>query len=136
MAKLTPEAIAKAGTEHAEQSAFFHWAAIQGQVDPRLKLMFAIPNGGLRTKRTASRLRAEGAKAGVLDIMFPVASRGYHGMFIEMKIEMYRNHEGGGCSDKQLQWIDDLRAQGYHCVVAYSWLDAATHLCEYLQPEA
>ena len=133
MTLIDPQTIANAGTEHAEQCAFFHWSAINAQIDPRLRLMFAVPNGGLRKKTTAARLKAEGARAGVPDIIFPVAISPYHGLFIEMKLEKFRNRNNGGCSDQQLQWMADLKKEGYFCEICYSWLEAATLVCNYLQ---
>lgn len=132
---IDPQTIANAGTEHAEQSALFHWAAINAQRDPRLARMFAIPNGGLRSKRTASRLKAEGAKAGVLDIFLPVPVGPYHGFFIEMKLSKYENHKNGGCSDEQVDWYTYFQSQNYFCKICYSWLDAANAICNYLQAD-
>lgn len=132
---IHPQTIANAGTESAEQCAFFHWAAINSQTDPRLRLLFAVPNGGLRKKSTAERLKREGAKSGVPDIFFPVAIEPYHGLFIEMKLEKYRTRKNGGCSDNQLKWISNLRDQNYFCQICYSWLDAAELICKYLKAD-
>lgn len=82
---MTPEQVAKSGTEHAHQSAVFCWASQQIEIYPCLKWMFAIPNGGNRDPVTAARLKAEGVKSGVSDICLPFPRRGYHSFFIEMK---------------------------------------------------
>lgn len=72
-------------TEHDDQVALFEWTLYNTGRWPELRYMFAVPNGGLRKKATAGKLKAEGAKAGVPDICLPVARGGYHGLYIEMK---------------------------------------------------
>ena len=97
MAMPTPESLAKAGSEHAEQTALFCWAALpEVRAEyPVLELMFAIPNGGERNKIVAGNLKAEGVKAGVLDIFLPVPSKGWHGLFIEMKVAGIKLEDAG-----------------------------------------
>jgi len=114
-------------TESQEQQALFEWAAYAQGKYPELALMLAIPNGGHRHKATAGRLKAEGVKAGVPDIMLPVARCGYHGLFIEMK-----RASGGKLSQDQKRWLDELYAQGYACVVCTSWETAKKHIEQYL----
>lgn len=148
---MTPEQLAKSGTEHAHQRALFAWAALNVGNDPRLALMFAIPNGGARDKITAGKLKAEGVKAGVPDIFLPVPGVRwvppdigvpiYHGLFIELKkpaVKLKRGPNGpgpwdhGGVSDEQKAHLDALTAQGYKCVVCYSWYEAANQIKLYL----
>jgi hypothetical protein len=124
---MKPEQAAKSGSEHGEQVALFIWAQTLWAREPRLKLMFAIPNGGLRDKITAARLKAEGVKSGVPDIMLPVQSRGFAGLFIELK-----KAKGGVVSDAQTSWKDDLTAQGYFVAVCYGWTDAMECIQWYL----
>jgi len=68
---MKPETLAKAGTEHAHQAALFCWAAHSTQIYPELLWLFAVPNGGQRNIVTAVRLRAEGVRSGVSDIILP-----------------------------------------------------------------
>lgn len=78
-------------TEHAEQSAVISWARMSAGRYPCLRWLHAIPNGGARaeSKRLAAirgaQLKAEGVTKGVSDLFLPFASRGYHGLYIEMK---------------------------------------------------
>ena len=65
------------------QQACVKWFRLQY---PKLTI-FAIPNGGNRDAITGAILRAEGALAGVADLLLMRASHGYHGLFIEMKSE-------------------------------------------------
>ena len=48
-------------------------------------LLFAIPNGGQRNIITATRLKAEGALAGVSDLFLSIPKKGFAGFYIEMK---------------------------------------------------
>lgn len=73
--------------------------------------IFHIPNGGSRNKREAKNLKRQGVRAGVPDLFVPVARRGRHGLFIEMKSDT------GRPTDKQLEWIGLLNDQGYMAVV-------------------
>lgn len=125
---ITPEQLAANPSEHSQQTALFCWAAQNSNVIPELQLLFAIPNGGLRDKITASRLKAEGVRSGVPDIFWPVAVsswRAYHGLFIEMKAQK------GVASANQEQWLIDLRAQGYACAVAHSYERARDVILNY-----
>jgi hypothetical protein len=137
MPALTPESLAKADTEHAQQCALFCWAALPDvqALYPELKLMFAIPNGGERNRIVAAQLKAEGVKAGVLDIFLPVprltyVTRWYHGMFIEMKIKSNKP------TKEQNAFAEAAQAQGYYCVLAYSWEHARDEIIHYLKSGA
>lgn len=53
---------------------------------PSLRMnLFAVPNGGVRSKRTAYILKGEGVVSGVSDLILLVANAGHHGLCIEMK---------------------------------------------------
>ena len=116
---MTPEQLAKANTEHAHQVALMAWCAINFRRLPKLKLLFAIPNGGERNPIVAARMKAEGVRSGVPDLMLPVARHGMHGLFIEMK-----KPRTGTVSEKQDQWHNDLRGEGFAVAVCYGWQEA------------
>ena len=132
MSVITPEQLAAPGTEHAHQTALFAWAALNVGRFPELALLFAIPNGGERNKIVAARLKAEGAKAGMLDMMLPVARQGMHGLFIELKRPSSVGKRKGLTSDKQDFWIDELHKQGYGACSCIGWEDARDILVLYL----
>ncbi len=92
--------------------------------------MFAIPNGGYRTKATAGKRAAEGLKAGVWDIYLPRSSKGYHGLFLEMKWGK------NTLTPAQKEFGDYATQQGYCCKVAYSAEEAIEIIDEYLGSEA
>ena len=112
--------------EHEEQVALFNWAAYNVRKYPCLEYMFAIPNGGHRHISVAKKLKAEGVKAGVLDIMLPFASKRYHGLFIEMKFGRNKT------TDQQNKYINHLTENKYCVAVCYNWEDAADVIKLYL----
>ena len=89
------------------------WAVLQPP-ESGIRLMMHIPNGGYRKPSEAARFRALGVRAGVPDILLPVARGGYHGLWIELK-----RRRGGRVSDEQSGWLDALKRQGYACAVCH-----------------
>ena len=92
--------------EHAEQVRLIAW--VDTFFPDYGKFLYAVPNGGLRDPRVAIRLKAEGVRPGVPDLVFAQARGVYHGLFIEMK-----RQAGGRLSTEQKEWRDRLLAQGY-----------------------
>ncbi len=127
MSIAQPADLAKAGSEHAHQVAVFAWAALNFTKYPELRMLFAIPNGGLRNKITAANLKAEGVRAHVPDIFLPVARGPWHGLFIEMK------KEGGRVDPGQTEFIAKLRDLGYGASVCVGWQKAVQVLIQYLE---
>lgn len=113
-------------TEHDHQRTLIEWTAANRQAHPELRLLFAIPNGGQRSKAAAGKLKAEGVKAGVPDLFLPVARWGFSGLFLEMKA-------GEGKPTKnQKRWLADLFREGYAWAICWTWEQAAQTLVEYL----
>lgn len=95
-------------TEEQEQAYVIQWREIMMNQYPELRRLIHIPNGGLRSKTEAVRLKRVGVKAGVSDLFFASPHGGYHGLWIEMK----RKHDGK-LSASQKEWLEDMRAAGY-----------------------
>lgn len=141
---MTPEAFhgkaaGKAMTEDGHQSVLFQWANLATAKHPELRWLYAIPNGGLRSKATAGRLKAQGVKAGYPDIGLDVARHGFHGLRIELKVPEVKAIPGatkrkppGRTSPEQDAWLEQLRTQGYRAEVAYGWVQAMAIIQEYL----
>ena len=91
-------------SEHAEQVEVVNWLH---KNHPGVRI-FAIPNGGLRNKFEASRIKLEGVSPGVPDLMIPSLK-----LFIEMK-----RVKGGVVSPEQAEWMEYLRGCGYTAEVA------------------
>lgn len=123
---VTPEMLAMGGSESDHQKALFCWAALESIRIPQLKLLFAIPNGGQRNRVTGARLKAEGVKPGVPDIMLPVATGKWHGLWVEMK------SPSGKLSDHQVFWIEELQEQNYQVSICYGWIEARDTILTYL----
>lgn len=123
---ISPADLAKAGTEHAHQVAVFAWAALNFGKYPELRMMFAIPNGGLRDKITAANLKAEGVRPHVPDIFLPVPRGSWHGLFIEMK------KPKGQIEPGQLQYIEKLHQLGFGACICFGWEKATETILSYL----
>jgi hypothetical protein len=124
--------------ENCLQQEAFHWMR---EHHPEEELsMYAIPNGGLRTKSTAQTLKNTGTKAGYPDVGLDLARKGYHGLRIELKIiggtyehqsKQYKQRPGT-VKPEQKEWHARLTENGYLVVVAWGlqqFIDAVT---EYL----
>lgn len=112
--------------EHKTQKSLIKWVNVMKFNHAELDLLFAVPNGGWRSKASAGKIKAEGAKAGVPDLVLPVARHGYHGLFIELKTE------AGVLSSKQEIWINKLQGEGYLCAVPFGLNEAIGVLESYL----
>lgn len=112
--------------ESGNQEALFEWAAYNIARFPELEYMYHVPNGGKRDKATAVALKRQGVKAGVPDIVLPVARGRYHGLYIELKVGKNRT------TDNQKRWLEFLRQQGYFTAVCYGWQAAAEVIEKYL----
>jgi hypothetical protein len=125
---VDPNRIALVQSEHAQQTALFCWSSLPETraVYPELSLMFAVPNGGERSARVAANLKAEGVKAGVLDICLPVARGPWHGLFLEMKWGSNKP------TVEQLWFASELAKQNYYTRVAYSFQAGKEELIKYL----
>lgn len=124
----TPESLSRSGSEWGEQAALFLWAQTVAKTNPELKWLFAIPNGGMRDKITAGRLKATGTKAGIPDLFLAIRRGPYSGLWIELK-----KIKGGKTSPEQDIWIDHLKSQGYGAIVCYGWESARDTILEYLK---
>ena len=89
--------------EHIEQVNFINWFHYNY---PKVGI-FAIPNGGKRSIKTAVQLKAEGVKKGVPDLFIPEFK-----IFIEMK-----KKKGGTTTKEQKDWLLYLGEVGYECHV-------------------
>ena len=110
--------MSKIPTESEEQIRFVQWLK---RHHPGVKF-FAIPNGGVRNKRTAAILKAEGVSPGVPDLFFPGLF-----LFIEMK-----RQRGGVTSQAQRSWFAELESHGYRCELARGCEEAKTKFLDNL----
>lgn len=92
-------------------------------------LLFAVPNGGARSKAEASIMKAEGVTAGVADLLLLFPNGDYHGLCIEMKT----GEKSSKQSPLQIEWMQKVRDVGYKYIVCHSFDDFAQAITEYLR---
>lgn len=139
---ITPESLAKSGTEHGYQAAIFCFFALpENKIKyPLAQRLFAVPNGFFSTAGQKAKEKAAGLKTGVPDMMLPVSKwvpNNYRslGLFVELKVpdKKRANNPLAGCSEEQEDWILFLRTQGYKVEVAYGWEEAVKIVIDYLE---
>ncbi len=97
-------------SEHTEQALFVQWFR---RTYPDVRI-FAIPNGGSRSRSQGAKLKVEGVSAGVPDLFIPHGS-----IWVEMK-----RAKGGSLSAEQKSWHSYLRGIGQTVIVGYGFEDA------------
>jgi hypothetical protein len=108
-------------SEHFEQCLLVQWFRRKW---PDVRI-FAIPNGGYRSRATAGRLKAEGVLSGVPDLFVPA----WH-LWVEMK-----RTKGGSLSAEQKDWIQYLESENYYCIVGKGAEDAKAKIKEFSKKE-
>ena len=111
--------------EHNIQAACVRWF---GYAHPELRgLLFAIPNGGARSKATAGRLKAEGVVAGVSDLILlvpccraKITENNAAEIEIRHALCIERKKNGGYQSPEQKDWQKKVEGHGYKYAVCRS----------------
>ena len=107
-------------------------------INPDARRWFHVPNGGFRdvkvTERgtyspTGVKLKAMGARKGILDVFFLSPRGQYAGFVADMKWGDNR------LSAEQSDWMEWFGAQGFMCVVAYSAGEMFDKFRSYLEME-
>lgn len=65
--------------------ACFEWVFRQEHAHPALRWVFHTPSGGARSKGEGGKLKAMGARKGVVDVISPFPAAGGPGLAIEIK---------------------------------------------------
>lgn len=98
--------------EHYDQVQIFdHFHRFDSHVYDHL---YAIPNGGHRSKKTAAAMEAEGLKRGYPDMGLELPAGVYHGMRIEQK------HGKRKPSEDQVAWMRRLSGLGFYVLLSFS----------------
>ena len=108
----------KVKSEDLEQAELVQWIR---RNHPQHRV-FAVPNGGFRTKASVMKLKATGVTAGIPDLCIPSLK-----IYIEMK-----RTKGGVTSPEQKDWIRYLSNNGYHARVCKGKDDAIKFIEEVL----
>ena len=86
------------------------------------KLLFSVPNGGVRNSITGAILKAEGALSGVSDLILLIPNKHYASLCIEMK------QPKGVQRDSQKEWQKAVEEAGINQTRHTIFLKAATTL--------
>ena len=113
--------------EGLEQAALMEH--LQLRFPEAFRLIYHVPNGGHRHKLVAVKLKGQGVKAGVPDLVLPMARGGYFGLYIEFKAEPPFD---AAVSPSQDAYIQALLDQGYLAIVCRGQVDAMEALRAYL----
>lgn len=94
--------------------------------------LFAIPNGGKRSKVEAAIMQGEGVVSGVADLMlavpkYEIGNGYYHALFIEMKSGKNKQ------TANQIAFQKAVELQGYKYVVCRTFEQFQTVITEYLK---
>lgn len=94
------------------------------------ELIYHVPNGGHRVKAVAGKLKAQGVKAGIPDLVLTMARGGFFGLYIEFKATPPND---SAISPSQHERIRKLNEQGYLAVVCRGHFDAVEQIRAYLR---
>jgi hypothetical protein len=114
--------------EGLEQAALM--AELRARMPEVADLIFHVPNGGHRIKAVAAKLKAQGVKAGIPDLVLPMARGGFFGLYIEFKATPPND---AAISSSQHERIRKLNAQGYLAVVCRGHFDTMEQIRAYLR---
>ena len=113
-------------SEHLEQVALIQWIEWNAARYPLLEQIYAIPNGSLRNKKVGKDLKAEGVRAGELDLNLDIACRGYFGWRGELKVGKNKP------TDKQIKRLIQHTENGYFAGWFVGWDEMLKSLLWYI----
>lgn len=109
-------------TEEQEQIALVKWLFSN-------KIFFYhVPNGSCKNIAQAIKFKKLGLRSGVPDICIPIARKGFHGLYIELK-----RQKSVKCavSDEQKWWIAQLMSEGYFALICRGAEDSIKVITDY-----
>lgn len=125
MAKKRPES----AIQQAIVKAAKRWKARESDpaIRTALDLLHAIPNGGSRHPGEAMRLKLEGVRPGIPDLLLPWPVEPYAGLYLEVKTTK------GRLSKVQASTIEALRSVGYAVAVVRTEGEALAAIRGYMR---
>lgn len=108
-------------SEHQEQVALVQW--FRDNFPEPDYIIFAVPNGGTRGAREAVRLKAEGVKAGVHDLIIAT-----HGKVIFLEMKKVNTKP----SPKQKEFHKNVEYLGFVSIIGYGASDASEKILKEL----
>lgn len=109
-------------SEHDEQVALVNW--FRDNFPEPDYIIFAVPNGGTRGAREAVRLKQEGVKAGVHDLIIAT-----HGKVIFLEMKKVNTKP----SQKQIEFHKNVEYLGFASIIGYGASDASEKILEVLK---
>ena len=110
--------------EHGLQSRCVKWFRMQ--YPHKRHNLFAVPNGGYRTKTTAALLKDEGQLSGVADLILLVRKGTCGALLLEAKVK------GNYQSPNQKLWQKMIEADGYEYRIFHTLEEFIDIVNEYL----
>lgn len=104
--------------EHTEQANFFSEVSLRyfSRPDFLPVLLFAVPNGavlgGQNRFAMFQKLKAEGFKSGVADVLYLQPRGGYAFLALEFKAQDQRGRANGGMSPEQAAFLEEVNGAG------------------------
>ncbi|WP_322528964.1 VRR-NUC domain-containing protein [Salinicola sp. LHM] len=98
-------------------------------VGPAYEHVYAVPNGGSRHVLEAKKLKRQGVRAGVSDLVIALPRGGYHGLYLEFKATPPRNAQ---LAASQREWLERMASAGYCAKLALGIEQAQAVIREYM----
>jgi len=111
------------GKEDQSQMACVRWFSLQY---PNI-LLHHSPNGGSRHLLEGAKFKKMGTVAGFSDIFIMKPARGFHGLFVELKVKPNK------LTDKQEEFLQKAKAERYATAVCYSFEEFVKVVTQYLK---
>ncbi|WP_110642486.1 VRR-NUC domain-containing protein [Salinicola sp. CPA57] len=119
--------------EGQEQTRLMLW--LRGEfnrgtaVGPAHEHTYAVPNGGSRHGLEAAKMKAQGVRSGVSDLVIAIPRGGYHGLYLELKATPPRDAD---LAESQRVWLERMEAAGYCAKLALGIEQAKQVIGEYM----
>lgn len=110
--------------EHTLQSRAVRWFRLTHR--DMVHNLFAVPNGGYRTKTTAALMKEEGQLAGVADLILLKRKGSCGALLLEAKVK------GNYQSETQREWQKRIEADGYIYKIFHTLEEFVEIINEYL----
>ncbi|MBB3142807.1 VRR-NUC domain-containing protein [Halomonas organivorans] len=89
---------------------------------------YHVPNGGYRLGKEAGRMKQQGVKAGVSDLVVMDARGGWFGLYLEFKATPPKDAD---LAESQRAWLALAKSRGYRPALARGFEEAKRVLREY-----
>ncbi|MGP9679952.1 VRR-NUC domain-containing protein [Halomonas sp. AOP27-A1-41] len=120
--------------EGNEQAVLIRWLLGEKMRGERVgqlhDVTYHVPNGGVRSYKTAAAMKRQGAKAGVSDLVIMDARGGWFGLYLEFKASPPHT---AALADSQHDWLALAHDRGYCAVLAVGLEEAKRVLREYAE---